>query len=242
MKQWDWEGNQGIDPYSLGCYSKKKCPGYAPEHGSVGCHAMGEGTLGSGCPECGRQQRFGSTTARVLKDEMPGVYAELHPNKNSGVDTEKLTCGSAKRVWWLCQSNHSRPEGCQHEHKWEARVQSAAAGLRKPSGCPFCSGCLVCPCKSLAELQPALLQYLGLAGNAVPLAEPLDPSWLGVTSSRKVWWRHECAEGQVGHWTATVHNVSWHFKATGQVPCPLCGPTRRAATFAERRSKLIKRN
>ena len=121
---------------------------------------------------------------------MPGVYAELHPNKNSGVDTARLTCGSGKRVWWLCQSNQSRPEGCQHTHMWEARVaercRKPTGSLRKPSGCPFCSGLFVCPCKSLAELQPALLQFWDFAGNGVPLAEPLNPSWLGVDSTRKV--------------------------------------------------------
>ncbi len=242
MKQWDWERNQPIDPQSIGCYSNTKVSWICTEHGSWDAASKARVGLGSGCPKCARQQRLGSIPQQrgFLKHEMPGVYAELHPNKNSGVDVERLTCGSGRRVWWLCQSNQSRPEGCQHDHVWEAPVRDRCA-LRKPTSCPFCTGLLVCPCKSLAELQPGLLQFWDFAGNVVPLAKPIEPSRLGVNSTRKVWWRHECAEGQVCHWLASPSKVVRRVKASGQVPCPHCAPARRAATFAERRRELIKR-
>ena len=53
--------------------------------------------MGSGCPECARQRSCGRHPQReFLKDELPDVYAELHPTKNAGVDIENLTCGSSK--------------------------------------------------------------------------------------------------------------------------------------------------
>lgn len=233
MKQWEWEGNKGTDPYSVACLSNKKVFWICAEHGQWDATLSNRVYYGSGCPECARQQKLGHVSKRgYVKDEFPDVYAELHPSKNSGINIEQLTCGSRKRVWWLCQSSHNRPEGCQHEHEWEARVQDRCS-LRRPTGCPFCDGSLVCPCKSLAELQPALLQYWDAAGNAGPLQEPLDPSWLGQRSERKVWWRHECADGRVHHWRAQIREVVSVFSLKGWVPCPRCAAARRAASRAE---------
>ena len=242
MEQWDWEGNQGTDPHSVACFSPKKVSWTCTDHGQWDATPDARVYPGTGCPECGKQRHRESYSQRgLLKDEMPDVYAELHPTINSGIDTEKLTCGSKIRLWWLCQSKHSRPEGCQHDHEWEARVDSCCS-LRKPSNCPYCSRRFVCPCNSLAELQPALLQYWDAASNAIPLAEPLNSSWLSMTGKRKAWWRHECAHGQVCHWIAAVGSVAKRFKATGRVPCPDCGAASRAAKNAERGRKLISRS
>ena len=241
MEQWDWEGNQGTDPHSVACFSNKKVSWTCTEHGQWDA-APAKRVRGTGCPECGKQlNRERHSQRGFLKDEMPGVYAEIHPTRNSGIDIRKLTCGSHKRVWWLCQSKHSRPEGCQHDHEWEAQVYSRCK-LRQPSGCPYCTGLLVCPCNSLAGLQPSLLKFWDFDGNVIPLAKPMDPSWLGVDSTRKVWWRHKCADGQVCRWTAAIGDVARRFKATGRVPCPKCGAASRAAKNAEHGRKLINRD
>ena len=242
IKEWDWEGNKGTDPYSVSCFSIKKVSWVCAEHGHWNATPSGRLSHGSGCPKCARQRRFGQNFRRaLLKDELPDIYAELHPTKNAGVDIEKLTCGSAKRVWWLCQNDDSKPEGCQHKHEWEAQVRTRCKSMC-PAGCPFCSGISICPCKSLAELQPALLKYWDVAGNAFPLAKPADPARLGAFSNKKVWWQLECGDGQVCHWTARINNVVNSFKATGRVPCPNCGAASRVASFAEHRRQLIKRS
>ena len=233
MKQWDWEGNQGIDPYTVACLINRKISWICAEHGQWDAPPSKRVHYGQGCPECGEQRKFGPQAGRgFLKDELPDVYAELHPIKNAGVDTEKLTCGSHKRVWWLCQSSHSRPEGCQHEHEWETHVLHRCR-LRRPSGCPFCNGSRVCPCKSFAKLQPTLLQDWDLPGNAIPLQESLDPHWISQHSKRKVWWRHECAAGRVHHWLARISDVVRSFSLRGRVPCPGCTAARHAAMYAE---------
>ena len=246
MKQWDRESNQGDDPYSIGCSSGKRVSWTCTEHGQWDAPPKDRIRSDTGCPECARHQRLGNSPQpkEYLKDEMPAVYAELHPNKNSGIDIESLTCGSGKRVWWLCQSNLSRPEGCQHEHEWEARVDGRCRS-RRPSGCPFCSGSRVCPCNSLAVLQPTLMQYWDFVRNAIPLQEPLDPLQIAQYSKRKVWWRHECPDGQVHHWR-TCPNVLTSNSLRGRVPCPGCAAAARAAASAERTQaaghrRLIKR-
>ena len=239
MKQWDWEGNQGTDPYSVGCYSHRKVLWRCTEHGLWDASPAARVMYETGCPECARQQRSSPRPRRgYVKDELPDVYAELHPTKNSGVEIEKLTCGTSTKVWWLCRSDKSRPHGCEHEHAWETRV-SSRCNKRTLSGCPFCSGRHVCPCNSFAELHPALLQYWD-CGNADAHGEPLDPFWLGAQSNRKVSWRHECAEGRVSHWTAEISDVVKSFKARGRMPCPRCADAFASGRF-ERRTKLIKR-
>ena len=236
MKQWDWDGNQDIDPYSVGCYSSKKVSWTCTEHGQWDATPAMRANRKTGCPECARQRRSGPRPQRgLLRDELPAVYAELHPTKNSGIDSETLTCGSPRKVWWLCRSDESRPEGCQHEHAWEAQVHSRCSKLR-PAGCPFCSGERVCPCKSFAMLHPDLLQYWDSKH-----ADALDPFWVGAQSNRKVGWRHECAEGRVHHWEASTFWVVKRFRAKGRVPCPGCASEIRSAEFADRRAKLIER-
>ena len=242
MEQWDWAGNQGTDPYGVGCYSGKKVSWICTEHGQWDASPAKRVYSKSGCPECARQRSLGPRPQRgFVKDEMPDIYAVLHPTKNScmRINSEKLTCGSHRKVWWLCRSDESRPEGCQHEHAWESRVDNRCA-KRFSNGCPFCSGLRVCPCKSLAVLHPARLQYWDTGRSVDQAGEPLDPFWLGVSSNIKVWWRHECADGRVHQCCATIGQVVESFKVRGCVPCPGCALAMRTAEFAERR-KLIKR-
>ena len=193
----------------------------------------------TGCPKCARQRSSQPRVGRgLVKDEFPDVYAELHPTRNSGIDTETLTCGSGKKVWWLCQSDRSRPEGCEREHAWKASVNSRC---RKGhiSGCSFCAGNRVCPCNSFAALHPALLLHWDCS-NANSTGEPLDPFELGACSTKKVWWWHKCADGRVHHWYAKVSNVVEGFQVKGCAPCPGCATAIRTAKFTERRAALIR--
>ena len=163
----------------------------------------------------------------LLKDELPDIYAELHPTKNIDLETEKLFSGSDKRVWWLCQNDSCRPQGCRHEHAWEATVRSRRR-QHNSSECPFCTGLRVCPCNSLAEHFPALMYHWVPAANDVPLGEPLHPVRISPWSHKRVWWRHDCGDGQNHHWSATINSVVNRFTASGQVPCPRCAVAARA--------------
>ena len=238
MKQWDREGNQGTDPYRVACSSRRMVRWTCTEHGQWDASPLKRVYYTTGCPECARQRRSQPRKGRgLVKDELPDIYAELHPSKNDGVDTATLTCGSGRKVWWLCQSDKSRPEGCEHEHAWETSVLNRCVN---DSGCPFCSGLRVCPCNSFAALHPDLLPYWD-SGNATPLGERLNPLELGACSNRKVRWCHTCADGRVHYWCARVHNVVQGFQAKGCVPCPGCAIAIRKRQGAEQRAALIQR-
>ena len=240
MKQWDWEGNQGTDPYSAGCYSQKKVRWTCTQHGQWDASPDMRVHRTTGCPECARQRKSQPRIGRgLVKDELPDIFAELHPSKNDGVDTGTLTCGSSRKVWWLCQSDKSRPEGCEHEHAWETSVHGRCP-KGHVKGCPFCSGTRVCPCNSFAALHPDLLLYWD-SGNAKPSGERLNPFELGAQSGKKVRWCHTCADGQVYHWCAKVAHVVTRFEALGRMPCPGCTTAIRTAEITQRRAALIRR-
>ena len=244
MKQWDLEGNEGIDPYSVSCRSHKSISWMCSERHQWNATPNSRVGQGMGCLKCAQQRLLGSSRPQrgLMKDELPDIYAQLHPTKNSNLTTEALTCGSGKKVWWLCQSDKCRLEGCKHEHAWEVPVRQRCS-QRNPTGCPFRGKRprRICPCNSLAGRQPALMEYWDHEGNAIPLADPLDPTQLAPHSDKRVRWRHDCGKGQIHHWCAAIHSVVQKFEANGRVPCPGCAPAVRRATYAKGRQRLVKR-
>jgi hypothetical protein len=61
-----------------------------------------------------------------LETLAPHIAKEWHPQKNGDLTPRDLTCGSSKKVWWLC------PE----RHKWQATIviRTVAGNL-----CPVCN-------------------------------------------------------------------------------------------------------
>jgi len=235
MKEWDWDGNKGIDPYTLGCYSYKKVSWMCPEHGAWITRVATRCNLGSGCPECGEERKTGYSVRRgFLKAERPDIYAQLHSNKNIGVDVEQLTCGSHKKVWFLCTANKNRPKGCHHEHAWQARIYHRCKS-RNPTGCPFCSGQLVCPCNAITAVAPAAMLFWDCSRNL-----GVNPARVGPESHRKVWWRHLCSDGHLHSRQVEVGPVVRILRESGRLMCKRCASTARLQLYSERRERVLK--
>jgi len=165
LKEWDWDGNKGIDPFTISRHSGKKVSWVCPKHGAWMARVSVRCIPGSGCPECGKENNPRSSVRRgFLKIEGPAIYAQLHPNRNIGIDVEQLTCGSNKKVWFLCTADKNRPEDCHHEHAWQAAV-CERCNLRNPTGCPFCSGRSVCPCNAITAVAPAAMLFWDYSRN-----------------------------------------------------------------------------
>ena len=85
---------------------------------------------GSGCPVCGLERRARTQSqvepARSLAIKHPDVAAELHLERNPGIDPMQLGARSSLKLWWRCAS-------CGHE--WRTAVSTRTDG----SGCPACS-------------------------------------------------------------------------------------------------------
>jgi len=144
---------------------------------TVGCHPAIRMTL----------------TSRSLVSTHPNLCDEWHRSKNGELAPSDVSQGSTKKVWWRCEQRHD----------WCAAVYSRAAG----SGCPYCSGRIPTPDKSLEALRTDVAAEWDHEKNG-----DLLPSSVSCGSGRTVWWR--CGDGHT--WKARVSH-----RAKG-VGCPYC--------------------
>lgn len=124
---------------------------------------------------------------KTLATERPELFDQLHPTRNIGLDPNKLTPQSNKKVWWKC------PEGPDHE--WEAKINNRYHG----KGCPVCSNQMIVKSNSLETLNPKLTSYWHPTKNVI------KPSEVGPGSNKKVWWK--CPKGHDHEWEQKVTHV-----------------------------------
>ena len=123
-----------------------------------------------------------------------------------------------------------------HEHAWQAKVLTRCGRLL--SGCPFCDGCLVCPCNSVAKKVPG-----GLAFWHFDKQTRVNPEEVGPGSHRKVWWRHVCPKtGEEHEWQTAVAFFVKRYKLQKTAPCPTCAKRankqRLAASSVPKKTRL----
>ncbi len=138
------------------------------------------------CPACTTTQRLKERTSSFA-DIHPELVKQWHPVKNGRLKPEMFSCGSAKKVWWLCE--------CGHE--WQARISARAAG----GGCPSCAvvnrrKAAVNQNGSLLDKNPKLAAEWHPSKNG-----PLTPAQVTSSTPTKAWWL--CPD--CGHeWEATI--------------------------------------
>jgi hypothetical protein len=142
-----------------------------------------------------------SSTVAHRRPLPPSLVAELHPDRNPGLDVAAVSAGSGMRLWWRCQQGH----------EWDARVDNRSAGY----GCPYCAGTRAAPDTSLAAVAPAVAAEWHPDRNGERTPEDTMPG-----SDRPVWWC--CARGH--EWQAPVHDRVG--RGTG---CPYCAGKRATA-------------
>ncbi|MCX7988880.1 MAG: zinc-ribbon domain-containing protein [Thermodesulfovibrio sp.] len=77
----------------------------------------------SDCPYCTGRKACLDNCLATLK---PEIAKEWHPTKNVFTPYQ-VTCGSNKKVWWLCENGHEWISSISHRTRINA------------NGCPFCS-------------------------------------------------------------------------------------------------------
>ena len=153
----------------------------------------------TGCPFCTGKRVCNENS---LSDRRPALSIEWHPSKNETKTPHDYTCGSKKKVWWLC------PLG----HEYQAGIHTRARA-EKPTGCPFCDGKKVSKERSLAVLSPVISKEWHPEKNG-----KLTPSDFTHRSSRKMWWQCE-----MGHeYQALIKSRTGKQK----VGCPYCSGQR----------------
>lgn len=82
---------------------------------------------GSGCPYCSGNKVCKDTSLATVN---PQLAKEWHLTMNGDLTPNDVTCGSNKRVWWICSNGH----------EWETRVADRLLSKNKTgvTRCPYC--------------------------------------------------------------------------------------------------------
>lgn len=131
----------------------------------------------------------------------PNLALEWHNELNEGVDPNKLSHGSGKKVWWKCSKSEL--------HVWQTEFRGRISG----NGCPFCSGKKVSADNNLEN------QYPNIAKEWHPIKNKYSPSEIFSSSHKKVWWK--CPKGKDHEWQTPVYQRT--IQNTG---CPFCSGRR----------------
>ena len=129
-----------------------------------------------------KEKKYVSDNAQLM------VEWDWEKNTELGFDPTKLTCGSGKKVWWICEKMHS----------FDATVANRSNG----KGCPICAGR-----KVLVGYND--LETWCMENNRIDLIEEFDKekndfSMKEITKSckKEVWWL--CPNGH--SYSATLHH------------------------------------
>lgn len=202
LKEWDYEKNQKIDPYSLAPQSNKKVHWICinnPDH-TWSTEIYRRSAYGSGCKKCSHNKpKKRSATKKYLKIDFPQIAKLWDYDRNTSVDINSITHGSHQKVWWKCDKHPS--------HTWEASVDSLTQRNR---GCPYCSKGKASKQNSLLTVYPKVAKEWHPDKNG-----DLEPDQVTRASGKKVWWR--CKYDPDHEWQAIVRN-----RTLRNSSCPIC--------------------
>lgn len=123
--QWHPEKNKPLEPTQVTPRSNRKvwwvCSYGHAWRASVSSRVEDN----KGCPYCSNSKALPGFND--LASLYPVLALQWHPVKNGSLTPDQVTAGSAKRVWWQCESGH----------EWVAKIYSRTGP--KGTGCPGCS-------------------------------------------------------------------------------------------------------
>ena len=137
-----------------------------------------------GCPLCFNDNRSSlineSNLQRLgsLQDKNPNFINEWDFSKNVNISPSEVTLNSSKKIWWICEKNHSYIQSCYDRNNGH--------------GCPICAKTKKIDSYKLKILEkrgslkvnnPHLMQYWDFSKNL------LSPDLITSGSNEIVWWK-----------------------------------------------------
>jgi hypothetical protein len=135
-----------------------------------------------------------------LKVLYPEISRQWHPTKNHDLPPDKVTPGSRKKVWWVCDKGH----------EWQAIIESRSIGH---DGCPYCAGTNASKDYNFLKSYPEIAKQWHPVKNG-----QLTPDKVTPGSNKKVWW--QCNKGH--EWQAVIWNRNYRNPS-----CPYCAGKRK---------------
>lgn len=192
-KQWDYEKNGAITPEMI-TFRSGKMIWWRCDLGHSWQKAVYNATSGQQCPYCsGRKVLPGFND---LATTHPEVAAQWDWKNNGNLSPQKISSGSGKKVWWICDKRHN----------YQTIVNNRTKSRNK--GCPYCSNRKVLTgYNDFAFLHPELVKQWDFTKN-----KNRDPRKVRPGSNYRVWWICE-----IGHsYCCDIHS---RVKGNG---CPYC--------------------
>ena len=167
--EWNYNKNGGLLPEMFVCNSHKKVWWKCNKGHEWQATIHNRNNRGSNCPYCSNKKVLKGYND--LASQNFRLSKEWNYVKNGSLTPEMVTCGSFKKVWWLCENGH----------EWEAKVAYRNIG----QGCPYCKGKKVIKGETdLVTLCPSLIKEWNYERN-----NNLKPDMFSVNSNKKVWWK-----------------------------------------------------
>jgi len=184
IKEWHPTENGDRTPFNTACYSNKPAT-WICQKGHVYSMIIANKTMHR--QECSYCTGKRAGIDNCLGTLCPDIAKQWHPFKNKEVTPFDVTCGSNKKIWWLCDK-------CQYE--WEASPNKRIGSKR---GCPKCAGKVITKENCLVANFPKLVKEWDYEANY-----PLTPEMFMVGSRKIVSWK--CKRGhfyemRIGHRT-----------------------------------------
>ena len=170
-------------------------------------------TRGNGCPYCTNKKTCIDKSIAVTH---PKIAEQWHLTKNEKKIPSDYVSGSNKKLWWLCDKATCE-KGCKHE--WETTINSRCL---QNTGCPYCSGRIVCPCNSIETTHPEIAKQWHPTKNG----KDKLPSHYSSGSGELIWWQCEnrtCIEGCIHEWEEYIYNRCGRIESG----CPYCSKPRK---------------
>jgi very-short-patch-repair endonuclease len=123
------------------------------------------------------------------------LIKEWNYERNNSLKPEQFTCGSGKKVWWICE----------YKHEWLSEIKTRTRG----SNCPTCMGKKVNLKNNLQITRPKLSKLWNYNKNKFSAADYLP------SSKEIVWWT--CYEGH--EYQKRIVNMS---RLRRTPSCPYC--------------------
>jgi len=198
-KEWDYKNNKTLTPFDITCGSGKMVWWLCPDCNESYDMRIGDRTnknKNCNCPFCSGKKVCLWNCLDTLR---PDIAAEWDYKENKTLTPFNVTCGSAKKVYWICPD-------CNKSYD---AIISNRTKKENPTNCPYCIGQKVCLENCLATLRP------GVARQWHPtLNENLTPYDVTLNSGKKVFWMCE-----FGHeWKTSINNRT----TKNPTSCPEC--------------------
>ncbi len=195
LKEWDYEKNSkiGLCPNKITYGSNKKAYWICKKNGHKWEAAVNSRSRGINCPYCSGQKACKDNCLYTLS---PELCKEWNYRKNKNITPENVTCGSIKKVWWICFKGH----------EWEAVIENRVNG----TGCPCCSGHKLYYGNCLGVRYPEISKEWNFLKNG-----GLTPKDIMPGARRKVWWM--CSVDNRHQWKISPNNRT--NRGSG---CPFC--------------------